>query len=199
MAIIAVVFVIVRFCYNIFVLKVELRLDDWLLLATMLSCLPSAFISVYGLAANGLGKDIWVLSATEITNVLFYFYLMAWMYFMEATLVKLTIISFYLRIFPARPTRRLLWGTFIFTTLFGLAYIIASLFQCRPIYYFWTKWDGLHDGHCLDINAVAWSNAAINIALDLWVLAIPLWELRTLQLHWKKKIGVALMFCVGTL
>lgn len=30
------------------------------------------------------------------------------------------------------------------------------------------------------------SNAAVNIALDLWILAIPLWELRTLQLHWKK-------------
>jgi hypothetical protein len=31
------------------------------------------------------------------------------------------------------------------------------------------------------------------------MLAIPLAQLKTLNLHWKKKIGVGLMFCVGTL
>lgn len=39
----------------------------------------------------------------------------------------------------------------------------------------------------------------MSIALDLWILAIPLWQLRSLKMHWKKKVGVALMFCVGTL
>lgn len=39
----------------------------------------------------------------------------------------------------------------------------------------------------------------MSIALDVWMLAIPLWQLRGLKLHWKKKIGVAAMFIVGTL
>jgi hypothetical protein len=31
------------------------------------------------------------------------------------------------------------------------------------------------------------------------MLGIPLWQIRSLKLHWKKKIGVAMMFFVGTL
>lgn len=31
------------------------------------------------------------------------------------------------------------------------------------------------------------------------MLAIPLAQLNTLSLHWKKKVGGAIMFCVGTL
>lgn len=199
MAAVAALFMIIRFCYKLFVIKLDLGLDDWFVLAAMISAAPSAFITVYGTTANGLGKDIWTLTSSEITNVLMYFYIMAVLYFLQTTLVKLSIICFYMRIFPTQGTQRLLWGTFAFTTIWGIAYIFASIFQCRPISYFWTQWDGLHKGQCLDSNAIAWSNAAINITLDLWVLAIPLWQLRTLQIHWKKKIGVALMFCVGTL
>jgi hypothetical protein len=49
------------------------------------------------------------------------------------------------------------------------------------------------------VNGLAWSNAAISIVLDGWMLALPISQLFGLQLHWKKKIGVAMMFVVGTL
>lgn len=199
LALIALAFVITRLVFKLFVVKVGLGLDDWFVLATMAAAVPSVFITIYGTTANGLGKDIWTLDAQSITNVLMYFYVMASLYFLQATLVKLAIVTFYMRIFPSRDTQRLLWGTFIFTSLWGLAYVIAAITQCQPISYFWTQWDGLHKGSCVDARGIAWSNAAINIALDLWILAIPLWQLRSLQLHWKKKIGVALMFGVGTL
>lgn len=199
LAVIAALFVIVRFSYKILVINVDLGLDDWFVLATMVAAVPSAFITVYGTTANGLGRDIWTLPPQNITNVLMYFYIMACLYFLQATLVKLAILTFYMRIFPSRGAKRLLWGTSILTALWGVAYVIAAITQCRPISYFWTQWDGLHQGSCVDAKAIAWSNAAINIALDLWILAIPLWQLRKLQLHWKKKVGVALMFGVGTL
>lgn len=47
--------------------------------------------------------------------------------------------------------------------------------------------------------AIGWANAAISVAMDIWMLAIPMWYLRRLKMHWKKKIGVAAMFIVGTL
>jgi hypothetical protein len=94
--------------------------------------------------------------------------------------------------------QRLLWGTVAFTLIWGIVYVIVAIFQCKPISYFWTHWDGMHEGSCLNINAITSSNAAISIVLDLWSLGIPLWQLRRLQLHWKKKVGVGLMFAVGT-
>ena len=64
----------------------------------------------------------------------------------------------------------------------------------------WWRWDGEHkDGKCVDINALGWANAAISIALDAWMLVLPLWQVSLLKLAWKKKLSVALMFFVGTL
>jgi hypothetical protein len=86
-----------------------------------------------------------------------------------------------------------------FDVVFGLGFVLAALLQCRPISYNWTNWRKEGGGQCVDISAVAWANAAVSIALDVWMLCIPLSQLRDLKLHWKKKLGVAMMFCVGTL
>lgn len=193
------IFVAIRFAYKIFITEIDLAIDDWFVLATAVAALPSAIITVYGTTANGLGQDIWTLPAEQITRVLKFFYIMASLYFTQCALVKLSIVCFYMRIFPAREVQRVLWGTFIATSVWGVAFVLVAIFQCQPISYFWKQWDGLHQGSCASTNAITWSHASISIALDLWILAIPLWQLRSLKLHWKKKIGVAVMFCVGTL
>jgi hypothetical protein len=123
---------------------------------------------------------------------------MAVFYFVEVMMVKLTLLLFYLRIFPGTTVQHLLWGTIVFTVSFGLVFFLG-VFQCAPISHFWQHWDGEHEGRCLDLNAIGWANAGISIALDVWMLAIPLAQLRTLNLHWTKKLEGGLMFCVGTL
>lgn len=199
MASVADVFVLLRFIYKAFVMQMEFGLDDWFVLATVVAGIPSVVIIGQGLVPNGLGRDIWTLTATQITNVVRNFYMMAWLYFLQTALLKLTIICFYMRIFPSQDVRRLLWGTFIFVTLWGLAFVLTAIFQCWPISYFWHRWDGLHQGTCIEINSFSWSNAAMNIAIDCWILAIPIWQLRKLHLHWKKKIPVGIMFSLGFL
>lgn len=52
---------------------------------------------------------------------------------------------------------------------------------------------------CLNMDAVVWMHAIIGIVLDLWMIAIPLYEVYHLQMTWVKKFGVALMFSLGTL
>ena len=199
MAIFAGALVAIRFVTMLRVVKLKLWLDDWLILVAMTSMIPSAFINVFGLARHGLGRDIWTLQPGEITKVLMYFHTMAWLYFLDTTLIKLSMISFYLRLFPSPGTKRLLWGTFALTSLWGTSFVLVAIFQCRPIAHFWRKWDGNYEGSCLNANAIAWSNAATNIALDVWILIVPLWKLRPLQMHWKKKCGVGFMFILGAL
>ncbi|KAG7284915.1 hypothetical protein NEMBOFW57_009530 [Staphylotrichum longicolle] len=172
--------------------------DDYVILFLAVVAAPSVVITHYGTTPNGLGRDIWTLEPQTITDFLFYFFLMAVLYFTQVTLVKLCLLLFYLRIFPGPTVRRLLWGTIIFTSLFGVIFFFVAIFQCSPISFFWEHWDGEHEGSCLNINAIAWANAGISIALDFWMLAIPLAQLKALNLHWKKKIGVGFMFGVGT-
>ncbi|KAI7913663.1 CFEM domain-containing protein [Pyricularia oryzae] len=174
--------------------------DDWFILAALVVGVPNTVIIVSGLVdSGGLGLDIWRLDPETINSFGKYFYATAIMYFAEVTLLKMSLLWFYLRIFPSRGVRLALWATIAFNIAFGITFFLLGVLQCQPISYFWTKWDGEHEGTCVDINTVAWSNAGISIALDIWMLAVPLSQLQALRLNWKKKVGVALMFCVGTL
>lgn len=192
------VFVIIRFGFKIIVTQLDIGYDDWSVVLTLLSAVPSAIITVYGAVKNGLGQDIWTLRPEETTKMLECLYVMAILYFMQVMLLKLTLVFFYIRVFPGAKVQRILWGTVVFVCLWGFISVITAIFQCRPLRHFWTSWDGLHEGTCLDANAILSSNAGISIALDFWILGVPLWQLWGLKMDWKRKFGVALMFCVGT-
>ncbi|KAF2996152.1 hypothetical protein E8E14_000775 [Neopestalotiopsis sp. 37M] len=190
--------VLLRLTHRITVTRGMPSMDDWFILITLLSGIPSTIVNALLVIPSGLGRDIWTLTPTQITDFGMYFYVMAVLYFLQVTLLKMSLLFFYLKIFPEKGVRRLLWSTVGFNTGFGIFFVVLTIFQCQPISFYWTKWDGLHSGKCLSISGIAWANAAVSIALDIWMLAIPLSQLRKLHLHWKKKIGVALMFIVGT-
>ncbi|KAH8890583.1 putative PTH11-type G-protein coupled receptor protein [Thozetella sp. PMI_491] len=178
-------------------MKVEYTMDDWSVLVLLLCGIPSSVMNVIGTAGHGEGRDIWTLSPDEITTFGYYFYVLEVVYFAQVSLLKTSLLAFYLRIFPGEA-RKLLLATVVFNVLYGIAFVFLAAFQCTPVSFFWTGWDGEHVGRCLNINSIGWANAAISIALDVWMLAIPLWQIRNLKLHWKKKVGVAMMFFVGT-
>jgi hypothetical protein len=128
---IAAAFVVIRFAFKVVYSKLEIGLDDWAVLATLLTATPSAIVTVYGTVEHGLGQDIWTLSPEEITKMLKFFYIMASLYFTQVTLLKLTLIFFYIRVFPAKPVQRLLWGTVAFVVAWGFVFVVVAIFQCR--------------------------------------------------------------------
>ncbi|KJZ79578.1 hypothetical protein HIM_01047 [Hirsutella minnesotensis 3608] len=195
--ILASLFVIQRFLFKLWN-KMALGIDDWVTLAALVLSLPSAVFNSHVLAPNGIGRDAWTLSFDQITTFIRFFSIMEIIYFLDIAVIKLALLFFYLRIFSSDGVRRVLIVTIVFVALFGVAFVIVAILQCQPISYAWDKWDGEHQGHCLDISAMVKAHAIISIALDFWMLAIPLWQLRHLRIDWKQKVGVALMFSVGT-
>lgn len=188
----AVIFVIIRTVYKQFLTQIGLGLDDWAAIGIILVCIPSSALNIK-LSQYGMGKDIWTLTPTQISNFAFTFYLTTFLYFAEVAILKLSLLFFYLRIFPDPGFRRLLWATVVISCLFGLAFILAAIFQCTPLNYAWEQVFDISQtgGRCNNGNTLAWANAAISVALDLWMLYLPLSQVSTLNLHWKKKIGVA--------
>ncbi|KAH8880915.1 hypothetical protein GQ53DRAFT_668892, partial [Thozetella sp. PMI_491] len=195
-AIVTDFFVLLRVGYKYFIGQ-QFWWDDYLVVLLMLVGIPSVVITTNGTTLNGLGRDVWKLTPTEITNFIYYFYFMEILYFIMLTLLKLTLLFFYLKIFPADNVRQLTWVTIGLTTVWGLSFVLIAVFQCSPVSYYWTRWDGLHTGTCLNINAIGWANAVISIILDGWMLYIPLWQVLKLQLTWRRKAGVIAMFVVG--
>ncbi|KAL6415684.1 putative PTH11-typeG-protein-coupled receptor [Ilyonectria robusta] len=174
--IISGLFIVQRFAFKIYA-KLELRLDDWFALLASIISIPLTAIAICGVSANGLGRDIWTLTFDQLYDFGKYFLILEILYFTEITILKLAMLFLYLRIFPAASIQRTLWGTIIINSLFGIIFVVITTFvQCQPISYFWKI-----------------------IALDLWMLAIPLVQIRSLNLSWQRKIGAGAMFFVGSL
>jgi hypothetical protein len=199
LAVITAICALARVIYKAVFSIAELGWDDYSVLAALVVGVPSVVIIDRGLVPNGLGRDVWTVPFDQITNFVRYLYALEVLYFFQIALLKLTLLFFFLRIFPKPLIKRLLWATVAFNVLCGIAFTIAAVFQCQPISFYWTKWDKEGDGKCININGLAWSNAIISIVLDIWMLILPLYEVFNLQLTWRKKLSVTVMFCVGTL
>ncbi|KAK2001168.1 CFEM domain-containing protein [Colletotrichum falcatum] len=146
---------------------------------------------------SGAGRDIWTLTPDEITHRLLTIFICSLLYICGLAFIKASILFLYLRIFPDQTFRWILWGTQIFNLLVGVSFMIGTVTGCLPLNFFWDGWTGEMDGKCFDLNAFALCNGAFNLALDVWMLALPASQTYNLRMNWKKKAGVMLMFGVG--
>jgi hypothetical protein len=118
-------------------------------------------------------------------------------YLVILLLTKVTILIFYLRIFPRRWFQVSAKLILVFVVLSGVVILLLQILQCLPVAYNWDK--TISGAKCLNVNALTYTHAGITITQDLLILVLPLPELASLQLERNKKIGVILMFQVGAL
>jgi hypothetical protein len=118
---------------------------------------------------------------------------------LTVALIKLSFLCFCLRIFPKREFRRTIYILMGVVVAYGIAFTFVCVFNCTPMSYIWTSWDGEHTGKCINFNAFAWAHAGINIILDVILVGVPIPELLALSLSTKKKVFIILMFSMGAL
>lgn len=177
--------------------------DDWAVLVAFAVGLPCAFLNQFGLVPNGLGKDAWTLDPKTVSRFAMYFYVLEVLYTAAVALIKMTFLVFYFSIFTSTSSRRwtrpLLWLAVVFDVLLGIISVCVAAVQCIPVSHYWNRYkDESADGHCIPIEPLAWANGVLSVALDLLIILIPLAEVVKMQMHWKKKTGVILMFLLGT-
>lgn len=89
------------------------------------------------------------------------------------------------------------------SSAYCVAFIISTsltvIFSCHPIKYIWLSWTGEAQGRCIDANVFWWAHSAINIATDLWILALPIPQLLKLQMSLQEKFYLLIMFSTGVL
>lgn len=127
------------------------------------------------------------------------FYYTELLYLASVALTKISVLLFYLRIFPNTKLRRAIWFTIVLCVLYLIAFVTADALQCLPIDIAWERWDGEHHGKCINLNRLGWASAAVNIVLDLIVIVLPMREVKNLSLSRRRKAGVMLMFLGGGL
>ncbi|KAJ5169350.1 uncharacterized protein N7500_002133 [Penicillium coprophilum] len=170
--------------------------DDWTMMLTMAFLIPLSALSVV-LANAGLGKDMWTLPSNNITHILYVYFWDELIYLSILPLTKISICCFYLRIFPDRKFRNATYITISLNLCYWIAFILISVFQCRPIPGAWHRWYEEENYKCNHINAQGWAAAALNMVLDIIVMILPLRQLYGLNLSVKRKSYVMCMFSLG--
>ncbi len=172
--------------------------DDYLFMLSIAVGVTSVALIDRGLIENGLGRDIWTLTFDQITRFARTMYILISLYVVQLVLIKVSLLFFFLRIFPSERTQRVLKATIVFNVLWGLAFLMVGIFQCHPISNAWMAWDERDPRHnCTNLNAAVWVHAGISIVIDFWMLVIPLYEVCHLRLSLHKKINIIVMFFFG--
>ncbi|KAL0943547.1 CFEM domain-containing protein [Colletotrichum truncatum] len=172
--------------------------DDWTI--SFAYFMMIAFLAATLLArSQGIGRDIWTLTVEQITAFIKGFFAFEIVYSVTLAVIKASILFLYLRIFGSitETFRQILWATQIFNAAVCITFIIVNFNQCKPLSYFWHGWDGKYPGYCIDLSAMTLSHAAFNIAMDVWMLLLPLTQVYKLNLQKRQKAGIMSMFGAG--
>jgi hypothetical protein len=115
----------------------------------------------------GIGEHIWMINPNDITRLLFVRLSTrspfgtrhhrantrakgSWVHELIYTLVvtgtKISVLFFYLRVFPDKGFRTACQVLIVVTGLYCLELMLSIIFSCTPVSYQWTRWDGLHKG-----------------------------------------------------
>jgi hypothetical protein len=114
---------------------------------------------------------------------------------------KTSILFFYLRVFQDNTFRILVWITHAFNALSTAIILTLNFTLGRSVTYL------LDNGADSVSNMNKYSNAikivlahcVVNLALDIWMLVLPMTQLYNIGLKLNKKISVMAMFGLGLL
>lgn len=79
---------------------------------------------------------------------------------------------------------------------FYTAGVISSFFLCRPLEKEWNFWV---KGTCDDQQTRDVAASALNLVIDIFILALPQRIIWNLQMSMRRRIGVSIVFSVGLL
>ncbi|KUJ10782.1 uncharacterized protein LY89DRAFT_787162 [Mollisia scopiformis] len=172
----------------------ELFTDDWAVMVACFWVVVGAGLEITA-SEKGFGKHYWNVPVENAELLLKLFYALQIVYIIIQVSAKASLLLLYHRIFPDERFKRIVQACMAFVGLHGVIFIIVILFQCLPLA---SIWNHAIEGHCANLQAIAYAGAAFSILEDLVILVLPLPQLNTLSLPLNKKLGLMLMFSVGS-
>lgn len=143
-----------------------------------------------------------LLAPEPPTDRLETFYAQSPVYLAAGAAIKLSILLFYRRLVGPINVKmewaiRILIG---FVTLYTVASIFALAFMCVPANSYWDL-EKLHDGDCPTQHQLMIRYRTVlgmHVALDFIILVLPMKIVYDLNLPWKQKAGLIVLFGTGT-
>ena len=110
------------------------------------------------------------------------------------SLVKLSVVLFYFRIFrDIQLYRYALWIASFLVVAWCIGINLMAIFYCIPVQAYWE----LTPGHCIPSGRGFLGTTISNVLLDAVILLLPLPMLWKLHLDMKRKIAIGAIFVCG--
>ncbi|KAG8530144.1 uncharacterized protein KY384_005627 [Bacidia gigantensis] len=181
--------------------KTKFGADDWTALASWPIVAAFNLLTVK-YTTIGFGLHVVEVPPEDLVKGLKISYASYHLYDFGMTLIRVSAIPFYIRIFDPRNSRYryFIWATLGFNLAWLLSFEIVTTVPCLPIHSFWDL-DRVKPSSsppkCLSIITVHIWYGITSVLLDLMVLVLPVHRLVALQISLLKKIRVIFIFIMG--
>ncbi|KAL8372466.1 hypothetical protein RB595_002003 [Gaeumannomyces hyphopodioides] len=169
--------------------------DDYMSLAATVSLVAMLALQ-FKSADLGFGKHIWNVDTFTAVDLLKYYWAGQQLYIVVQVFAKISILILYMRLFQTAWFQWAVKGGIVFMVLHGTIFFFLCIFQCLPIS---AAWELSAEAKCLDFRVIAYAGGAFSIFEDIVLVLLPVPELMTMTMNWKKAIGLSFMFGFGLL
>ncbi|KAM0795686.1 hypothetical protein BDR22DRAFT_893930 [Usnea florida] len=147
-------------------------------------------------ARNGVGRHFETVPQASV--VLLFKTTVAYeiLYCVCITLVKISILLFYYRLFGVRKAFKYTCHVLLaLVTCWCVAFVLANIFQCIPVEAAWIR--PYPHSKCINNNASLLGTAVTNVFLDVVILVLPMVPVWSLSLTVRQKITLTAIFLLG--
>ncbi|KAL2860786.1 uncharacterized protein BJX67DRAFT_326749 [Aspergillus lucknowensis] len=201
-AVLATIAVVLRFVSR-YIVKAGLWWDDWVIVVSLIVNWGMAITRWIQIFKFHLGEHVYDITEYDIVGYQKSFLAIQLIYFTNASLTKSSLLLLYRRIFGiVRPFRIALAISWFLVLGWFVACVIASIAGCRPVEYFWTRFEAPREaapagGSCFNEVAFFRWNGIANMLLDILMLVLPLPMVWRMKMSRRRRMLLTGVFLMG--
>ncbi|KAJ1715169.1 hypothetical protein NYO67_2714 [Aspergillus flavus] len=143
----------------------------------------------------GLGRHMWDVPAQYLSPWFMKLNVIAAIIYCAGTgFTKVSVLVFYMRIFPSRNFHRAVWSIVFIAAGYSVASVLANVLSCKPVD---KAWYPTKTGYCMNRPVFYFANAGLGIFTDFATVIVPIPWLRRLQMPLRQKIAVSCILAMG--
>ncbi|TGO07556.1 hypothetical protein BTUL_0265g00050 [Botrytis tulipae] len=175
-------------------------LDDWLALFSMIPITGFVVMSIFLETYVGWDVHAWDVPYDSLTLGFKCIYTTQILFALAVTPIRISMLWLIARLFEngAPKFRRVAQGLMIYVLLHGSIFAITLIFQCRPISDYWVL-SFKPQPNCINQDVHLLFTSICNGITDYVVVILPMHTLWKLQLPFKQRISLCMLFAIGFL